>query len=144
MEFPVGELVWWRGGTDGTGSAPHGAIRIILYTIYITPYINIYSPGTIANAQPREPSGFAPTYRARCYINIILYYCGDRKKFSPIVPEQIKCEIDAIFFSWNILYPTKIILWTFGYYFYCDYYHYSNYSFCILMYFMEFSHLIIS
>lgn len=82
MEFPDGELVWWRGGTNGTGSAPHGAIRIILYTIYITPYIKyIYSPATIANAQPREPSWFAPTYRSRCYINIIILLRRSKKIF---------------------------------------------------------------
>lgn len=83
MEFPDGELVWWCGGTYGTGFAPHGAIRIILYTILcITPYIKyIYSPATIAYAQPREPSGFAPTYRARCYINIIILLRRSKKIF---------------------------------------------------------------
>jgi len=64
-----------RGGVRSARCNPYN----IIYNIYCAIYK--YTPAIIANAQPREPSGFAHTYRARCYINIIILLRRSKKIF---------------------------------------------------------------
>lgn len=71
----------WRNGRDGVRSArcnPYNIIYNIYYAIY---KIYIFARYHRVRTQPREPSGFAPTYRARCYINIIILLRRSKKIF---------------------------------------------------------------